>query len=100
MPRQIEALIFFFLMNILHFELDMILLSNLVQILKQLWLKMVKKIKVRYENALIEGKNGKKCNFFSFLIKLNIRASISSALLTKKYSTARVTSKIHAFRKF
>ena len=60
MPRQIEALIFFFLMNILHFELDMILLSNLVQILKQLWLKMVKKIKVGYKYALIEDQTKKK----------------------------------------
>ena len=34
-----------------------------------------------------------KCNFFSFLIKLNIRASILGGLLNKKDSTSRVTDK-------
>ena len=58
-----------------------------------------KKFKVGYEYALVEAQNGKKLNFFSFLIKLNIRASILGALLTKKYSTARVTSKNPCFQK-
>ena len=58
-----------------------------------------KKVKVGYEYALVEDQKWKKCNFFSFIIKLNIRASILGALLTKKYSIARVTSKKHFLEK-
>ena len=54
---QIEALIFYFLTNKLNFVLGMILLSNLAQMWREFWLKMI-------NDALVEDQNWKKSLFF------------------------------------
>ena len=75
---QIEALIFLF------FCIGHYFLSNLAQMWRQLWLKMVKKGQSWLWICFSRGPKMEKSVFFSFLIKLNIGASIWGALFDKK----------------
>ena len=49
--------------------------------------------------ALVEDQKMEKNTFFSFLIKINIRAWIWGALLTENIPQPELQVKIHVFRK-